>query len=333
MEKDSKRILFRCDASTKVGTGHGYRCLAAADYLKKFGVDSVFACRELTPHLAAEIGLRHKIYFLGQSATEQQEIAALQTIDPTVIVLDHYGISLDWQIAAAKMAKLVIFDDLANRQLHGNFLLNSNYGIDQTAYESVVNPGCQLILGPANSILKAEVRRLGAEPPPKEEKSVFTFFGGTDPTGETIKLLRHLDSRPATTCHFILAIGPDFPSKEKLLPAGGKNYSFHNDPVTFHRRLAGAEIFFGSGGTVSYERMFLGVPGVVISTADNQASIASRLAADGMQIYLGSQVEVRYDEAVNLIEAMPEAQRKELSHSGRRLVRQMPDATWTDVFL
>jgi spore coat polysaccharide biosynthesis predicted glycosyltransferase SpsG len=51
--------------------------------------------------------------------------------------------------------------------------------------------------------------------------------------------------------------------------------------------MAFADIAVGAGGTTSWERCCLGLPSVVIITAENQALIAERLAAAGACALIG----------------------------------------------
>jgi RimJ/RimL family protein N-acetyltransferase len=51
--------------------------------------------------------------------------------------------------------------------------------------------------------------------------------------------------------------------------------------------MAGADLFVGAGGSSAWERCCLGLPGLVLSTADNQVDQSSMLARAGAQIYLG----------------------------------------------
>jgi RimJ/RimL family protein N-acetyltransferase len=60
-------------------------------------------------------------------------------------------------------------------------------------------------------------------------------------------------------------------------------------------RMRRADLFIGAGGSTTWERMALGLPGIVIAVADNQIAISEALAQDGYQVYLGASHQVSVD--------------------------------------
>ncbi|NNJ72969.1 MAG: hypothetical protein HKP09_07285, partial [Enterobacterales bacterium] len=51
--------------------------------------------------------------------------------------------------------------------------------------------------------------------------------------------------------------------------------------------LAKADIAIGAGGSITWERMFLGLPAIVFTVADNQVDVANHLNSLGFIFYLG----------------------------------------------
>ncbi len=52
--------------------------------------------------------------------------------------------------------------------------------------------------------------------------------------------------------------------------------------------MSKADLSIGAGGTMLWERCFLGLPSLIISTADNQIKQSSAVHSYGAAIYLGS---------------------------------------------
>jgi UDP-2,4-diacetamido-2,4,6-trideoxy-beta-L-altropyranose hydrolase len=59
-----------------------------------------------------------------------------------------------------------------------------------------------------------------------------------------------------------------------------------------------AQLYIGSGGTVTWERMICLLPGLVTAVADNQVPASQALAEDGYQEYLGLAQELDYSQAI-----------------------------------
>ena len=118
-------IVFRCDSSLRIGTGHVMRCRTLARYLQKCGANIVFLCR---PNSGDSIRILAKefLYFplyiesdihnnsssisfdsysswLGCSQDKDSidSFECLQTIDCSIIrwiIVDHYSLDSVWNI-------------------------------------------------------------------------------------------------------------------------------------------------------------------------------------------------------------------------------------------
>ena len=68
--------------------------------------------------------------------------------------------------------------------------------------------------------------------------------------------------------------------------------------------MAAADLFIGAGGTSSWERCCIGLPALVIATADNQIAQAEALARAGAQLYLGPAQSVTGERLARTLEAI-----------------------------
>ena len=131
-------VIFRVDASLKMGTGHVMRCLALAQVLKENGADVGFICRKHEGSLIDKIRssefIVHELevfeeteddnklahsHWLG--ATQQQDaddcIEILKAEKLDWLIIDHYAIDEDWQCKLKPYyKKLMVFDDFADRK-------------------------------------------------------------------------------------------------------------------------------------------------------------------------------------------------------------------------
>jgi UDP-2,4-diacetamido-2,4,6-trideoxy-beta-L-altropyranose hydrolase len=123
-------VLFRCDASLQIGSGHVMRCRTLARALQRRGAETVFLCRRQPGDLIAVLEQEFRVLVLPQSAPvavgmekaysplsgrelyaswlglpEEQDaqdslavlLDQIQLQPPAWLVLDHYGLGVSWQ--------------------------------------------------------------------------------------------------------------------------------------------------------------------------------------------------------------------------------------------
>lgn len=158
-------IVFRCDASHAIGSGHVMRCRSLARALERRGEDVLFLCR---PHPGDLITLLREefrvlalperplsspkaanqpwlsgrpLYAAWLGCTEEEDMldthAALSKTrlqPPTWLVIDHYGLGAPWQLGILKTLRLangvepsvLVLDDLADRPHQSSLLMDAN---------------------------------------------------------------------------------------------------------------------------------------------------------------------------------------------------------------
>ena len=161
-----KLVVFRCDASTKIGSGHVMRCLTLAKELSLFGYEIIFICRDYKDNLIKKISEKFKVLVLkndflkfnDEISFEGQDIYAnwlgcSQSDDAknciklmndnsigfvNLLVVDHYSLDQKWEKEIRKFLKvinegkensrLLVIDDLANRKHVSEYLLDQTFG-------------------------------------------------------------------------------------------------------------------------------------------------------------------------------------------------------------
>lgn len=301
------KIAFRTDASTKIGTGHFMRCLTLADELKKQDAQIRFLSRNLPTHLrdllrikgiefipleAGEVDglideLGHASWLgISQAEDSQMTIKALSDKTWDWLVVDHYALDARWEKALRpSVKKIMVIDDLADRQHDCDTLLDQNYYADmQTRYKGKVPADCQLLLGPSYALLREEFRALREQVKVRngEVKKVFVFFGGIDAENYTMKAIEAL-SAINTGLHIDVVIGAQHPYKLQIEAACGKNgFICHVQPLHIAKLMADADIAIGAGGTAIWERCCLGLPTISLCLAENQRKQIADAAGVGV---------------------------------------------------
>ena len=301
------KVAFRTDASTQIGTGHFMRCLTLADKLKNDGSYIRFLSRNLPAHLIdmlAQKGmeyvrlseddvdslvdeLAHSSWLgISQSKDAEETIDALSDHFWDWIVVDHYALDLRWEsIVRSSVKKIMVIDDLADRNHDCDILLDQNYYDDfQTRYHGKVAADCRMFLGPRYALLREEFRTLREKVKVRsgEPKKVLVFFGGIDAdnfTSEAIKALSGMNIKIKVD----VVIGAQHPSRELIEKMCAKyGYTCHVQTIRMAELMSKADVAIGAGGTVIWERCCLGLPAISLCIAENQRKQISDAAMVGV---------------------------------------------------
>jgi UDP-2,4-diacetamido-2,4,6-trideoxy-beta-L-altropyranose hydrolase len=299
------RFLIRVDSGPSYGSGHLVRCLTLAAELRRRGATIELVCRDHRGHLSARVAQA------GFDCTLLPEGVSTVSDDPHVVwdtdaqvadahatraqaerrgadwvVVDHYGLDARWEnLLRAGDVKLLALDDLANRDHACDVLVDQNWYGERQAhrYDGRVPADCRCLLGPDYALLAPDYAKLRR--PPAEHRApasrVFVYFGATDATNETGKVVAALSDRVCADLNADVVIGENHAQRELLLAACAANprISVHSPQPTLAPIMARAELAIGAGGTTSWERLCLGLPSIVVVSAFNQAEVVAALAA------------------------------------------------------
>lgn len=320
------KVVFRTDASRQIGTGHVVRCLALADELRARGLESYFVCRThpgnmiaairqrgyyvmellagpapLQPELEADGARPAHACWLGCDwrSDVEQTLSAMQAIKPDMLVIDHYAIDIRWEESLRPyVRRMVVIDDLADRRHECDFLLDQNwFGDDMSRrYRGMIPDHCVTMLGPQYALLKPEYETLRALMPPRdgEVRRVLVFMGGTDPSNETGKVIDALAQPRLAHLLVDVVVGANHPDPQGITHKAAARPATHlySGLPSLAGRMARADLMISAGGSISWERMCLGLPAVVISIAANQMGTNTAMQAAGYIDFLGESTHV-----------------------------------------
>lgn len=292
------RVLFRVDASVTIGSGHIMRCLTLAKALLKHGATCHFACRNNKGHL---IDLLQQAGFKTLSLPAElycEEDDALATLglitEPyQLLVIDHYQLGQRYgKLLRQRCQKIMVIDDLANRPLECDLLLDQNLLPDmESRYHSLVPAGCQQLLGPRYALLREEFYQYHCS---SKSNHLLVSFGGSDEhnlTALAINAIKQLKPRQVTADIVIGANNPWRIALEKQL-ASLPNMQLHvqcNNIATLMQR---AQLMLGAGGATHWERCISALPALVVTIAENQQATTAYLNKLGACIWLGNATEL-----------------------------------------
>ena len=312
-------VVFRVDASNLIGTGHVMRCLTLAESLRARGMRVRFICREHIGHLFAQLKLRaipvtilpgfpmgdianDEDYAAWLSVTQaedaEQTISALKGEKPDFLVVDHYGLDIEWERRLRPHAhKIMVVDDLANRTHDCDVLLDQNYSAEgEKRYEGLVPEKCQILVGTRYALLRSEyvTFRKTLSSRDGNVKRVLVFLGGSDPHDLTGMTLDALCDPDLIHLEVDVVVGTNYLYHNSLKKLAGERQQtvIYGPRPHLADLMARADLAIGAGGATTWERMCLGLPTVLISIAANQRPASEALAKAKLVHYAGHYTEV-----------------------------------------
>lgn len=342
------RIAFRTDASNQIGTGHFMRCLTLADALKQRGALIRFASRHLSEHLRSMLVAKgHEFVLLNSAQNDvsldelahthwlgvsqaQDAVDSIQALSDRTwdwIVVDHYALDSRWESLLRQTAKkILVIDDIADRQHDCDMLLDQNFYADmKERYVGKVPARCQLALGPRYALLRDEFRQLHEHVEPRNGpvKRILVFFGGADADNYTGRAIEALSEIDMLGLHVDVVIGAQHPCREQIETACTRHgFICYVQTDKMAELMAAADLAIGAGGSACWERCCLGLPALLVALADNQIEIAKGLDLFGACNYVGTlntaSIPIMRSAIVSLLRS--QEQLKELSKKSYSLV-------------
>jgi UDP-2,4-diacetamido-2,4,6-trideoxy-beta-L-altropyranose hydrolase len=337
-------VVFRVDSSVTIGTGHVMRCLTLAKQLKQKNANISFICRDLEGNLINFIkDDGFTVYDLPkirvnkidtndtfkwykenwqQDAHETQYLIENQIHPVDFLIVDHYGLDIKWESNLKPFTKkLMVIDDLANRKHVCEFLLDQNFYLNyQERYQNLVPPECKQLLGPNYVLLREEFIEAYCQKRIRngEIHNILVFFGGTDPTNETVKALDALVLLD-NNIKINVVVGSSNKRKDEIREYCDRypNFFFYCQVSNMAELMNEADLAIGAGGTTTWERCYLGLPSITIIVADNQIELSDDVSKFGATINLGFSHEVTSDQIFEAVKDLIEHPKKVQSLSER----------------
>lgn len=323
-------VVFRTDASLQIGTGHVMRCLALADALAAQGARCRFVGRahaghlldvvkarghealalplEPLPPLAATAAptqppLAHASWLGGdQDADARATLVALAGSGVDWLVVDHYALDATWERGLrAAYRRLLVIDDLADRDHDCELLLDQNLGRRAADYAARVPAHARVLAGPRYALLRPQFaarreaslarRRSSAGP----VRHLLVSLGGVDRDNATGAVLKALCAAPEALpadCAVTVVMGARAPWLDDVRAVAAR-LPWPTDVRVAVDDMAAlmtdSDLAVGAAGSTAWERCCLGLPALLLVLADNQRSGARALDEAGAAYLLDPQ--------------------------------------------
>ncbi len=284
-----KRLLVRADANVQIGTGHVMRCLALSQAWQDGGGSVTFAMR------GADAAIRDRlesekiaIEELAGGDDARETVAVGERAGALWVVVDGYGFSADYQCALQASGFPVLFvDDYGHGgEYSAELVLNQNISANESWYAKR-SPQTRLLLGTDYTMLRREFRRRGAMRNvfPPAARNVLVTLGGADAENVSGMALSAISQLRLAELEVKVAVGPANPHRTKLAALAertGMPVELVNASSQMPELMEWADIAVSAAGGTSWELLFMQVPMIAISVADNQRPSARRLGEMGL---------------------------------------------------
>jgi len=317
-------VAIQAIAGHAIGTGHFARASAVANTL---GAYDDLRVTLVTTETASRLvdayfqGIVDVLVLPDEGFLPPAVLKALadRGTTPSAIYLDQYGVIGAWEKAAhAVTVPLVVIDDL--------FEADTADWIIRPIAGEVPSSQINMLGGPTYLPLAADVTnaRSVEDEPVRKAHRINICFGGSDPTGETLKALEAVSTLNWTEVDVIIGPRAQIIATDLAQFAQLTHVRFHHALTQRQivKLLRSADLAVGAGGVMQWERLCIGVPSLVVTVAGNQNQQVAWMMEQGVIRWLGDHRQVTpgliRDALVELIDN--QAARMEMSRRGAAMV-------------
>ena len=305
-------ILFRTsggiNTKRELGFGHIYRCINLSSYFKRNkifflvedngGVKSIFRERKI-PRVSYLESAE-----LNSDIKSTRESIIKNKID--VLIVDVYGLSLEYLVEIRKNTKVVVISDLMSIDFPADLVINGFIGFKNKIRQNRLGVKC--VLGPAYQILDKNFRK---KINVKKKYDLLITFGGYDDNSITEIALSLLLKYPNLTTKVILGPATKMSKKIKNLEKDlGDRVKIIKQTRRMNFEMAQCRFGLCSGGLTTYEFASMHIPFAVISQVKHQLITANSWEKMGLAKNLGlfnKQIKKRIDEYLREISEIPKS--------------------------
>ena len=275
-----KLAIFVFEASPIIGAGHAIRSTVLSDAL----VEEGWSCKIVTTSTTYDF-----LPKLGRFERIEPDDFQNTPCKCDLLVIDNYELDHTYESQFRSYAKkIMVIDDLANRNHDCDILLDQTYGRDANDYKDLVPQHCKILAGSDYVLLRKEFIKLRPIALEKrrnttEAKRILVSMGGSDPKNYTLKALEIIkESGFRGEIDIVLGFKPsNLEAVKSCIDTLPNNCTIHLD-ADMAKLMYEADLAIGAAGSSVWERCCLGLPQVLMVTADNQEVIFRNLVNLGI---------------------------------------------------
>jgi len=299
-----KSAVFRADASPEIGLGHVMRCSHLATALVARGWRCCLASNAQTiDYVNASIIWPGPLLTLDSDAAA--EPVSFEAHAPQgrwdLLICDHYQRGLDFETACRPFVdKIAIIDDLPTRHHDADYLLDQTYGRREVEYDGLTPGHCRVLTGSDFALLGPSFQKLRATALKRRKgliKRILVCVGGSNPCNILDVIITAIKDAQLGLGSDIV-IGPLVEEPDRIALAAAliePRPEIHINTRDMAALMTEADVAIGVAGTTSWERCCLGLPALIMTSADNQKDVAAVLSDVGACRLIGDVSDIGAD--------------------------------------
>jgi UDP-2,4-diacetamido-2,4,6-trideoxy-beta-L-altropyranose hydrolase len=290
------KIGFFLNFEKSLGGGHFWRCFNLAKKMKKTGRKFYFFSNIKDKSFLALLKKNNfkyvEIFEKNNKKFIQELIEKIEYLKIKNLITDSYKVNyFEEKKIKTVVKKLVVINDHVNKKHFCDLFINNNF-LSQKLKDIIKekNPNINLAIGHRFTILPSSNSHYKNKKNNFNDiKNIFIFFGSSDNTDETYKIFKIVSFFPFLKFHIVIGNFNKNNIKFKRLKELNKNTKiyFNQKNENIMSLLRNSDLAIGAGGVNMIERLYLGLPSLVIGVATNQKNGIEYLRKKNFILYLG----------------------------------------------
>jgi spore coat polysaccharide biosynthesis predicted glycosyltransferase SpsG len=285
-----RRVAFVVIGNRRQGMGHVTRVRTLMESMSGHIVKAF-----CTPDQDLAIESLESSFFPYQTVKKEGLLTVLKQFGAHIVVHDELETSPDQLVREREEGmRIVCFEDRGMGIEYADLVFDALFPKDES------EPKAGRVFGPDAYVLRDEFRFAARDRDRSRAERILVTFGGTDPSGLTVKVLEAIGPDCPIAITVVAGKGyEDFESLESLcqrLAGHGVDIELYRDVALMSDVMSTADIAFSSSGRTLYELAYLCIPTIVL--AQNELELKHTFAsAENGFLFLGLGREVS-DEAI-----------------------------------
>jgi len=322
-------VLFRVDASPRLGWEHLSRCLTLANALQRRRRPAYFLSQLEPGSLGLSIKRAGNDWLdadspVGTPEDLQEVIQEARRLQPAAVILDSPAVSEGYLASIRALGVLVVsLDSLANIRFPSRLIINPLLAPGRESYEFEL--GTQVLLGARYAMVRPEIRRIRpirAQEPAQPFRALVSL--DDDLNQQSAEMAKALLNCPRVNRVDVVVrpFHPDLANLQALAETCPERLEVVTEPGEVPVRISRCHFAVTAGNGISLELACVGVPQLVIVQAEMHWPTAQRLEEEGAATCLGWHANVSastFRQAVG--DLLTDAQeRQAMARCGRKLI-------------